>query len=298
MTRTALTSVLLITAISARAPAHDLDPDVLIVRGLDLRRAGKSVEALELFRRAHREAPSPRTLGQMGLVETSLSQWTDADCHLAAALATPDDAWVHKNRPYLEQAHERAKAHVGELVVGGGRPGAAIFFAGRALGALPLSAPVRTAEGDFRLTATAPGFKPFSADVSIKGGTRLAVTIVLEPVEVAAPVSSPTESLSPSEPARSSARRWTGVALAAAGIGALTWGIAWIELDNHDTCPSHQAGDCGTVYATKTAGWILAAGGSALAVTGGAVLFSTFPRARSELAFGITPRSFLLQARF
>jgi hypothetical protein len=299
MMRAALASILLVTALSEGARAHDVDPDVLIVRGLELRRAGKSGEALELFRRAHREAPSPRTLGQMGLVETSLAEWTEADSHLTAALATPDDAWVYKNRPFLEQAHERAKTHIGELVLSGGRPGTTVAFAGRALGALPVSAPLRTAEGDFVLTATAPGFKPFSTNVSIKGGTRTAVTIVLEPIQFDAPsVSRPTEPFSSSETAPRSTRRWTGIALTAAGLGALTWGIAWIALDNHDACRSIQAGDCGTVYATKTAGWILAAGGGALALTGGAMVLSTFHRTSSDLAFGIAPRSLLVQARF
>jgi hypothetical protein len=235
----------------------------------------------------------------MGLVETSLAEWTEADSHLAASLATPDDAWVHKNRPFLEQAHDRAEAHIGDLVVSGGRQGTVVSLAGRALGALPLSAPLRTAEGDFLLTATASGFKPFSTIVSIKGGKRTAVTIVLEPVQLDAPaVAGQTEPFSSSETAPRSARRWTGIALAAAGMGALTWGIAWIALDNRDACHSIQPGDCGTVYATRTPGWILAASGGALALTGGAIVLSTFHRPSSDLAFGITPRSLLVQARF
>ena len=297
MTRAALASVLLVTAISAGARANDMTPDALIARGLDLRRAGRSVEALEFFRRAHREAPSPRTLGQMGLVEASLAHWMDADIHLAASLTTPDDAWVHKNRPFLEQALDRAKTHIGELVVVG-RPGTPVALAGRALGVLPLAGPVRAVEGDFLLTATAATFKPFSVSVTIKGGARTAVTIVLEPISVAAPTSPATESLVISEPPASSARRKTGVALAAAGVGAVTWGIAWIALDNHAVCGSPRSSACGTVYDTRTAGWILTAGGGALALAGAAILFSTFHSANSDLAFAITPRSLLLQTRF
>jgi hypothetical protein len=297
MTRAALASVLLVTAISAGARANDVAPDALIIKGLDLRRAGRSVEALEFFRRAHREAPSPRTLGQMGLVEASLAHWMDADVHLAASLTTPDDAWVHKNRPLLEQALDRARTHIGELVVSG-RPGATVAFAGRALGVLPLAGPVQAVEGAFALTASAATFKPFSVSVTIKGGARTAVTIVLEPISVEAPTSPATESLVISEPSASSARRKTGVALATAGVGALTWGIAWIALDNHAACASLRSGACGTVYDTRTAGWILTAGGSALALAGGALLFSTFHPVNSELAFAITPRSLLLQTRF
>jgi len=297
MTRAALASVLVVTVISAGARAHDVAPDALIVKGLDLRRAGRSIEALEFFRRAHREAPSPRTLGQMGLVEASLAHWTDADAHLAASLTTPDDAWVHKNRPFLEQALDRARTHIGELTVSG-RPGATVSFAGRALGVLPLAGPVRAVEGDFALTANATAFKPFTANVSIKGGGRTAVTVVLEPIDLAAPPPELADSVSVAEPSRSSARRWTGVALGVVGLAALTWGISWIELDNHNTCGSPQSGACGTVYDTRTAGWILTAGGSAMALAGGALLLSTLHAPSSDLAFGITPRALLLQARF
>lgn len=297
MTRIAITLAFLAGLTPARARASDVDPDVLIGRGLDLRRAGKSTEALELFRRAHREAPSPRTLGQMGLVETSLARWTDADIHLSASLATPDDAWVRQNRSFLEQALARTKDHIGELVISG-RPGTEVSFGGKALGALPLAEPLRTTEGAFLLTATAATFKPFSVSVTIKGGSRTAVTIVLEPIAVAAPNPPAMESFALSEAPASSGRRKTGVALAAAGVGALTWGIAWIALDNHGACGSIQSGACGTVYDTRTAGWILAASGGALALTGGALLLSTFHPANSELAFAITPRSLLLQTRF
>jgi tetratricopeptide (TPR) repeat protein len=103
----------------ALARADDADPDLLIMRGLDLRRAGRSADALALFRRAYEVAPSPRTLGQMGLVESSLQLWVDAEVHLCAALATPNDAWVHRNRQFLDQARDRTKEHVGELVITG-----------------------------------------------------------------------------------------------------------------------------------------------------------------------------------
>ena len=70
------------------AQAAEPTADDLIVRGLELRRAAKPGEALELFQRAHALAPSPRTMGQIGLVEASLEHWLDAETHLTASLAT------------------------------------------------------------------------------------------------------------------------------------------------------------------------------------------------------------------
>ena len=144
------------TLASARGDAVEIvgAPDVLILRGLELRRTGHPAEALRLFREAHDRSPSPRTLGQMGLVETSLRLWSDADAHLAAALATPGDRWVRQNRGFLAEAQVRARAHVGDLVVTG-PPGVRLSVAGREIGQLPLRAPLRLAEGDLRLTATA-----------------------------------------------------------------------------------------------------------------------------------------------
>ena len=296
MTRAAVVLALVVTAISTGARAHDVDPDVLILQGLELRRSERSVEALELFRRAHQEAPSPRTLGQMGLVETSLAHWMEAENHLAASLATPDDSWVHKNHPLLETALDRAGTHIGEIVITG-RPGPAVFLGGKACGVLPLAAPVRLVEGDLDLKAAAANFKPFSVNVSIKGGARTAVTIVLEPVDVSPPISADVESFSASKPSRNRARLGTGAGLAAAGVGALVWGVVWIEIDNRGSCGS-QSGGCGTAYATRTPGWILAASGSALALAGGAALLSAMHAARADLALGITPQSLLFQARF
>ena len=296
MSRAALAVFIALTALSAGARAHDVDPDTLIAQGLELRRAGKSAEALELFRKAHQQAPSARTLGQMGLVEASLGRWLDADGHLSASTATPDDAWVRKNRPFLDQALERARMHIGELVISG-RPGAAVSLAGTALGVLPLAAPVRSLEGNYALSASADGFKPFSTNVVIKGGARTAVAIVLEPIDgaAAAPAKDP---FSAPEALPSSTKRGAGLTLVAAGVVALAWGIVWIELDSHNTCGSLQAGSCGTVYDTRAAGWILTAGGGAAALAGGALLVSALHASNSDLTVAISPSSLQLAGRF
>ena len=84
-----------------------------------------------MFRRAHALAPSARTFGQMGLVETSLKRWVDAETHLAMSLSNPDDGWVDKNRTFLDEALAICRQHVGELVVSG--PAGAEVFVGRQL---------------------------------------------------------------------------------------------------------------------------------------------------------------------
>lgn len=259
------------------------------MRGLDLRRAGRSEEALILFRRAYEEEPSPRTLGQMGLVESSLQLWIDADTHLGAALATPDDAWVRRNRHFLDQAMVHARDHVGELAITG-PPGTRISVDGKRAGTLPLT-PLRLAEGEVDVSASADGRKPYSVHVSVKGGGRAAISIVLDPVELEAPNHEP-QSLISAEPPLTRTRVRAGIALAAAGTLALAWGITWIAIDGRLACRG-----CGT-YDTKAPGMILAGGGGALALAGGVLLFSAFHSAAPNSTIGLTTHSVRFEARF
>ncbi|HEY4395226.1 MAG TPA: tetratricopeptide repeat protein [Polyangia bacterium] len=278
---------------AAWAHGPDQDPDVLIKRGLELRRAGKSEEALELFRRAHESAPCPRTLGQMGLVESSLQLWIEADSHLTAALATPDDAWVHKNRRFLEQAVVRAREHVGELMITG-PPGAKIAVAGKSIGALPLPAPIRIAEGDVAVSASSDGAKPYAIDVSIKGGARAAISIVLEPIDLAAPRLAEQAQPFVASPSPKKTRLGLGASLAAGGLAALVWGVTWMAVDGQSSCAG-----CRTAYETRTPGLLLIGGGSALALAGGALIFwALHPSEPTTARVGVSSRSVQFEARF
>ena len=280
----------------ALARADEADPDVLIMRGLDLRRSGRSADALALFRRAYEVAPSPRTLGQMGLVESSLQHWADAEAHLVATLATPDDVWVRRNRHFLDQARERTQQHMGELVITG-PPGTKVSLGEKAVGSLPLPAPVRLVEGEITISATSNGYKPFSLDLSIKGGARAAVSIVLERIDLAAR-NPETQDVLPTEPAARRWRLWTGTTLAIAGAGVLTWGIAWLVLDGRRDCGGGQWGSCATTYDTRTPGMLLAIGGGALALAGGALLYSGLHPAPLNVTLGMTTHSLRFEARF
>ena len=280
----------------ALARTDEADPDGLIMRGLDLRRAGRSADALALFRRAYEAAPSPRTLGQMGLVESSLQLWADAEAHLVAALATPSDAWVRRNRQFLDQAKERAKEHMAELVITG-PPGTRVSLGERPIGALPLATPVHLVEGEITINATSAGYKPLSLDLSIKGGARAAVSIVLEPIDLAARNSEVQDRVSLSPPAIRW-RLWTGTTLAVAGAGALIWGIAWVALDGRHTCGAGQPANCANTYDTRTPGILLAAGGGALAFAGGVLLHSGLHPAPLNVTLGMTTHSLRFEARF
>lgn len=285
------------TAPPDRAQRHKpSEPEGLIARALELRRAGRPTDALELLREAHDQAPSPRTLGHMGLVETSLQMWSDADAHLTAALATPADGWVSRNREFLADAQARTQIHVGELAVTG-PPGARVRVDGKERGRLPLRAPLRLAEGDVRVTATADGYKPFSVEVTIRGGTRAAVTVWLDPLHLeAAPPPAPPP-LVPDDARPADRRRWVGGALAAAGAGALLWGIVWLRADGGCEVADGSTGRCLSVYSTGTAGWMLTAGGASLLAAGGALLYAGL-RSEGRVSVSASARAVQLQTRF
>jgi hypothetical protein len=287
------------TAPRERGPrGKPTEAEGLISRALELRRAGHPTAALELLRQAHDQAPSARTLGHMGLVETSLQMWSDADAHLTAALATPADRWVRQNRAFLADAQARTQSHVGELAVAG-PPGARVWVGGRELGRLPLRAPLRLAEGDVRVTAIGDGKKPFSVDVTIRGGTRAAVTVWLDPLQLDAPMPppAPPPPLPPDEARPTNRRRWVGGALATAGVGALLWGIVWLRADGACEAADGRTGQCLSTYATGTAGWVLTAGGASMLLVGGALLYTGF-RPDGRVSVSASARSVQLQGRF
>jgi hypothetical protein len=301
LVRACLLSIVLCGVGQAAEPGAD----ELITRGLELRRQAKPEQALEMFQRAHALAPSPRTLGQMGLVEASLEHWLDAETHLTGSLATPDDPWVRKNRTFLDQALTVSRGHVGELVITG-PAGTDVAVDGRHVGTLPAVQPVKLVQGNAVVTANGSSFKDFSKTVVIDGGAKTSLAIVLDPVEkrpavaLAAPVPLPASSPPLPSVAEDRGRAWktvTGTGLVAAGAGLLAWGIIWIAVDHNDDCPMSGAA-CNNVYDTKTAGWILTAGGAAAAAVGTGLLIWGQRSESPNVAFGATPTSLLLRARF
>lgn len=298
------------TALSGPAArAGQPSVDELIQKGLELRREGKPEQALDLFKRAHARAPSPRTFGQMGLVEASLERWVDAETHLSLALANPDDAWVTKNRAFLNGALASSRQHLGDLIVSG-PAGTEIAVAGKPVGTLPAVPALRLAEGTVVVTADAPGFKPFEQTVTIQAGARTPLTIALAPLPAAEPTkpvaptlpsterepTKPDPLLSNPQPASAPSHwhTWIGASMGIVGVGLLGWGIVDIALNGRQVCS-----DCENVYSTKTTGILLAGLGGA-AIAAGAAIFFTGPSddKNTHVALGVAPGSLLLSGRF
>ncbi len=305
----AIAALLWATSLSVGALAAEPSADSLIEQGLGLRRDGKPEQALELFRKGHALAPSPRTFGQMGLVETSLKKWVEGENHLSVSLANPDDRWVAKNRAFLDEALGLCRSHVGDLIVSG-PAGAEVFVGGQSVGTLPAVPALRLAEGTVTVSASAPGSKPFEKAVAVRPGARSALVVALDPIAAtpvaasAAPVAT-APALAPlittvppahTESNPSNWHTWAGVSVAVAGAAAVGWGIYWIAIDNNHSGALQSTGQ--PVYNTRTPGWILVGAGAAT-IAGGAMIFFTGEHATNPtVALGLTPSSLLLRGRF
>jgi PEGA domain len=304
--RRAINIVIVLSVVSRLAyAADDKAADALITKGLELRREGKALDAIDLFQKAVAIAPTPRSFGQLGLAESAIEHWSDAEDHLNVALASPQDPWVTKNHGALDQAVTLARTHIGQISLIG-PAGAAIVISDKSVGSLPLRKPIRVNSGPAIVTATAPGFRQFEMSVPVEVGKETQLKIVLEPLPPSpAPVTARPALLAPTPPQqqgepRSSWRTWTGASLLAAGGSVAAWGIIWVALDGHSSSGSCSAGappSCIPVYNTKTPGIIIAGVGAAAAITGGILLY-TAKTHDAEVGVAVGPSSFSLAGRF
>lgn len=285
----------------------------LIKRGVKLREQNKPAEALEVFERAHAVAPSPRTLGHIGLAEAALDRWVEASDHLAGALAVPEDYWARGYRIGMEQTLERCKRHVGEISVTG-PAGVEVFTDGKRVGALPLTRPIRVVAGNVVVRAVSPDYEPFATTVVVIGGGRTVLTLALTSAQAAAPPPAPVMAPRPpprpaaaapalpppsAPPAPDAGRTWktpAGAAVGVAGAGLLAWGAIWIAIDGNTFGGMVCATCAPRVRTTKTAGWILAGTGAAAMLGGGLLLYSD--GGGTKVALGATTSGLLLAGAF
>ena len=161
---TALAMFLMISRAGAAAPQTDDSTEVeaLIREGVSLRQSGKDERALPVFQKAYHLVRSPRTAGQLGLVQMAMGYWLDAEQHLTEALESPDHPWVAKNRAGLEGALANLRSKIGEITIGGAVPGAAVQVNGRMAGTIPLPAPIRLAKGKVEIRVSVSRGRPSS----------------------------------------------------------------------------------------------------------------------------------------
>jgi hypothetical protein len=187
--RWAAAAVLLWTSVlAARAVGAPDEVDGLIGRANALRQNGNDQGALPLLQRAYQLRPEPRTAVHLGLVESALGRWADADRHLTEGLGGAEDAWIKKNRATIVEAARNAKQKVGSLEIKGEPPGAEVLVNGTTVGTFPLAAPVVVNAGTADVEVRANGFRSQARSVTVLPQVLQPVVIRLDPQGSGAPI--------------------------------------------------------------------------------------------------------------
>lgn len=157
-----------------------------------MRRIGKDAEALPKFEKAYGKSKNAKHLAQMGLCLQAVGRWSEAEEALSTALQEGSNAWIKSNRDVIKDSLETVKQHVGSLELGGSPEGASVVIDGRAMGTLPLSAPLRLNEGPLVLEVRAPNHRPERQELVIHGGQFRRLQVDLRSEAVVVPGFKPT----------------------------------------------------------------------------------------------------------
>jgi hypothetical protein len=155
------------------AYAQPSDADILLRRATQLRERGQYEDALRLANRAVEVEDSGRTRGEVALCEVAMERWVDAERHLEAVLASPDDPWVSRRRLSLDATLADVRGHLGRVELVRGPAGARVEINGVAAGVLPLREALRVPSGQLVIVVRAEGYRDYRRDVQLfAGGTH------------------------------------------------------------------------------------------------------------------------------
>lgn len=258
--------------------------DALVDEGIRLREERRDAEALERFERAYELEPAPRTLAQIALAEQALARFAEAEAHLREALAA-DDPFIRRHRRLLEAALAEIGAHLADLRVTGGPPGATVSVAGREVGTLPLEGAVRVTVGTVRVEVSAEGFEPHREELEVAAGESRELAVELSRLAEAPGDLELDPAPSPSAPSGglSSSDVLTIGGIAALGAGVVSLAIAsglMVVREDHaqarQSCSDVDPACRDRYYAAvdaEAAGVAMYVVGGLLAAAGGALLF-------------------------
>ena len=262
--------------------------DALFAEGRALMDRGELATACEKLEESFQLSPRLGTMLNLGACVERRGELARAlGIYERAATMAREAGRPNRERTAREMAAS-VEARVGKLLVVVGEPTQGLVIDVDGVPAPARGDLLAVDPGDRRVTARAPGKKPWTSVVTSRPGATLRVVVPrLEPEEAAAPRASPpppheTETTEPASPVRTAAIAG-GFVLAAAGIGVGTaFGLR--AKSKHDASDAHcDAIGCdpdglALISAAKTAGTVstvaFAVGGAGL-VTALAVLLFT-----------------------
>lgn len=142
----------------------------LIEQGIGRRKVDDWEGARTLFDRAYEMSHSPRAAAHLGVAEVKLALFVEAEAHLSEALKATGNEWIESHRADLTESLRSVRAHLGRLEVVGRPAGAEVEVAGKTVGRLPLSGPLRVTAGEVYVRVSADGFVPDRKAVTVPAG--------------------------------------------------------------------------------------------------------------------------------
>jgi hypothetical protein len=208
------------------------EAEMLVQRGLRLRKAGDDAGALPEFQKAYQLAASPRTAAQLGLVEQALGHWDEAEGHLTIAIRSTGDPWVEKHRESLQSAMVIVRGHIGSVQIAGEPSGAEAYVNGRLVGRLPINQPITVIAGEVDIELRAEGYKKRVEKVVVAVNQHKPVVLRLERVDAS---SATDEGKRPADPVAATEAASSGTARPASteahAIGPIVgWSLAGVGL--------------------------------------------------------------------
>jgi tetratricopeptide (TPR) repeat protein len=218
-------------------------------RGVSLFERRRFAEALDEFERAYQLQPAAPVLYNIGQVDVALGKPVEAVAAFERYLADGGDTIPDARRADVRAEIERQSAKIGELALLASESGAEVRVDGRVVGTTPFARPLRIAAGVHSVQVLRDGFKPFSRDVEVLGGTAARVDAALVPIAPApapVPVAPPAPAPAPvpvaapppplpaappapappaAPPARASSHDTVGWVVAGAGLVATGAGV-------------------------------------------------------------------------
>lgn len=228
---------LILILVVAQAADPSSQANQLIEAGVDARAAGDDRGALLMFQQAYDLDPTPRAVGQLGLVLVALGRFAEGETNLERALAMDSDPWIKAQRVALDGALATARQRLGDLEVAVNVPGAVIRVDGQDRGEAPLARPLRVTAGTVVIEVSAVGYFPVQRSVAVPA-QRLAREVVVlvqakaaPPPEAQAPVASspqpaPTALTPPPRPAEPPSKGPWPWALGGAAVAGIAGGVA------------------------------------------------------------------------
>jgi hypothetical protein len=243
----------LLLALGTGARADDASDDHADLHGLIADAvaeydAGHFEEARALFRRAHAEAPSARTLRGIGMASFELRDYVEATRALEAAEREQRHALTPEQRHHVQGLLARAQTFVGRFTPRLQPADATLLVDGKAATLEP-DGTLLLPFGRHLVVAQCPTCASAERQIEVMGGERQEAAFALAPAQAAATVRSPPAAGPPpaeaeraSSSARSAAAPWLGGLALATAAGAVGSGFWWHDRSSKlDVC--RAAGD-------------------------------------------------------